>query len=145
MPLQPYKHWIGSELKDTLITHISRMELDAELQSLWVNITIEAFRSNEWIINLQYNGCTAVQDYYHPCPACFVHDYTWICGHGSAMSDRIFYHLMIAEGMTKTKALKRWLAVRVGWLFYYQWKYIKRRKWKQPTEAMIELDKYFNR
>lgn len=139
----PYKNWSDKELRHTLIDHIHRLKLESKLTELWIDIVNEAHLSDQWNMIEDYNGCSIVQDMFHPCPACFVHDYMWISGRGGKVSDRIFYHLMIAEGMRKSKAWRRWLAVRVGWIFFYQWKYIIKRKWMNPTKAMLNLNKYF--
>jgi hypothetical protein len=112
---------------------------------LWCALIEEAFKTKDWDIIGEYNGCTVVQDYFHPCPACFLHDYMWITGRGGLMSDNIFYHLMIVEGIGKKKAWRRWLAVRTGWYFYYMWKYIIKRNWKMPTQTMRDLDQYFDK
>lgn len=140
--LEPYKNWNNQELKETLLLHVNRLAINPELRHLWRELIHDAFNNKKWSPMIDYNGCTAVQDYGHPDLACFVHDYMWICGHGGRMSDRIFYHLMRASGMTKPQALRRWVAVRIGWFTWFMWKYIKRRNWEQPTDAMKNMNNY---
>lgn len=143
--LKPYSNWTRTELAKTLITHINRLEIDKELKVLWIDLVNEAFDSKDWNVLEDYNGCTVVQDFFHPCPACFVHDYMGITGRGGRVSDRIFYHLMIAEGMPNGKSKRRWFAVRVAWYGYFLWKHIVRRSLKPTTRAMIALDKYLTK
>jgi hypothetical protein len=123
--------------------HVSRLEISGELVNLWTEAIDEAFDSDQWDAIKHFNGCSVVQDYFHPCPACFIHDYSWCSGHGGQMADRIFYHLMRSEGMSKGKSSRRWFAVRVGWFCFYLWKYISKRKFRKPTPAMIKIDNYF--
>ncbi len=144
--LRPYSTWTPKELRLKLESDINyKLDIPYELKKLWIDIIREAFLSEDWNIIEDYNGCTLVQDQLHPCPACFVHDYMWITGHGGAMADNIFYEMMLAEGMTKAKAKRRWFGVRVGWFAYFRWKYIITRKYQQPTLAMVKLNEYFSR
>jgi hypothetical protein len=141
--LKPYQNWEEKELRTKLIKDVANLNIDDTLVLLWANIIKEAFNDKSWNVIEDYNGCTAVQDYIHPCPACFVHDYMWITGHGGAMADRIFYYLMRAEGMPANKSKRRWFAVRFMWYVGYMWKYIITRNWEPPTNSMLALNKYF--
>lgn len=140
--LKPYRNWTKNELKDVLLKHVNRMELSSLLRILWIDLILEAFESNYWNVIQDYNGCTIVQDWLHPDPACFCHDYMWISGHGGKLSDEIFKALMIAEGMPKGKLTRRKFAVRMGWIFGFKWKYKAKRTQKEPTKAMINLHNY---
>ena len=136
---RPYSNWTEKELKAKLIQDINKLKISAKLKKLWINVIEEAFDSDRWDIIKDYNGCTAVQDMFHPCPACFVHDFSWLSGMGGRVSDRVFYGLMLAEGMSKGKSFARWAAVRVGWFSFFRWKYIFRRNWRRPSEGLQEL------
>lgn len=125
-------------------SHIDKLSISKELDQAWKNAVVEAAYSKHWSIEKDYNGCTAVQDYLHPSPACTIHDYCWITGMGGRKADNIFYHLMLAEGMKKAKAKRRWFAVRVAWFAYFQWKYIIIRTWRKPTPKIQELYNLFN-
>lgn len=140
--LRPYKNWRENELKEALVLHINRLDISPEFKHHWRNLVIDAFSDPNWNVLKDYNGCTAVQDYLHPCPACFVHDYTWICGYGGSISDRIFFHLMIAEGMPRKMALRRWVAVRLAWFGYFMWVYVFTRSLKKPTENMKKMNNF---
>jgi len=143
--LRPYRNWDKEELKDMLIKHLYILSVDPRLERLWINLIIESFKSDKWSPINDYNGCTMVQDELHPSLACFPHDYMWISGHGGRVADRIFYNLMIHQGMKKSKAYRRWIGVRFGWFFYFKWKYVLLRKLNEPTDAMKELDSYFRK
>lgn len=142
--LKPYSNWTENELKHTLLNHVHKMDVPVVFKMLWKNLINEAFNSKYWDVIEEYNGCTLVQDYFHPCPACFCHDYMWISGHGGKDSDKIFKALMIAEGMPKGKINRRWFGVRVGWIFGFYWKYKIKGTLKKPTKAMIDILKYIN-
>ena len=137
--LRPYKNWTKEELETTLLKHVNRLDIQPMLREAWKDVIREAFISPYWDVIEDYNGCTLVQDMFHPCPACFVHDYMWIAGYGGVLSDKIFKGLMLAEGMKKGKANLRWFGVRVGWIFYFYWLNLIKRKLKKPTNLMYEL------
>lgn len=118
---QPYKHW---ELED-FEKHFTKQIKEYEGSPEWVGIIAEeAIYSTEWQ-PLTYDGCTVVQDTYHPCLPCFIHDYLWRTGRGGKVSDQIFYDLMILDGTNKVKAWCMWFGVRMTWTFIFQWKYGK--------------------
>ena len=55
----------------------------------------------------------------HAFIASTVHDYTYRCGMDRQLSDSLFYHTMLAEGVPRWKACLLWLGVRIGgWAFY---------------------------
>jgi hypothetical protein len=137
-------NWGEDELRNKLINDIDGMQISPALKTLWKVVVLESFESDRWDVIADYNGCTAVQDMFHPCPSCYVHDYSWLSGMGGRVADRVFYGLMIAEGMTKGKAYRRWIAVRVGWFAYFRWKYVLRRNWRNPSLSLIDLDNYLN-
>ncbi len=141
--MKPYELWEHLELRDMAIKHIKRLKTERNLEERWIALIIEMFASNEWNPINDYNGCTIVQDTKHPSLACLPHDYMWISGHGGTMADRIFYNLMIMQGVSKGRSMRRWLLVRTGWYGFYMWKYIFSKKFMPPTKAMIALDKYF--
>lgn len=143
--LVPYQNWTDKELRYALKVHVSRLDLTGILTNLLVDIIDEAFESKYWVPVRDFNGCSVVQDTFHPSPACFVHDYMWNTGHGGKISDRIFLHLMIAQGVTKSKAKRRWFAVRFGWYTYFMWKYIFNKKFMNPTIAMTNLNNHFKK
>ena len=140
--MRPYQHWDLIELGDTLTQHVERLSCADEMKRIWIDLINEAIKSKDWNVLQDYNGCTMFQDHLHPDPACFIHDYSWITGRGGAVSDRVFYHMMLAEGMTKSMARFRWFAVRCGWVFYFYWKYIKQRKLKPVSKNMARMDQF---
>ena len=140
--LKPYRNWTEKELQITLLNHLDRIEMPSMLRYLWQDLISEAFESDLRDVVNEYNGCTIVQDWLHPDPACFCHDYMWITGHGGKEADNIFKLLMSAEGMPKQKIYRRKLGVRLGWFFGYFWKYKLRGELKEPTKTMIDLLNY---
>lgn len=143
--MKPYKNWTNNELRYTLIKHVYRICGESDFSELWVDLIKEAFDSNEWKIRDQYDGCTLVQDYYHPCPACFVHDYMCQTGRGGVMCDRIFKTCMEAEGMPKWKINVRWFAVRCYFVCYSFWKYVNLRELKKHSNAMLKINEYIQK
>ncbi|MFT5450617.1 MAG: hypothetical protein ACI9N9_000094 [Enterobacterales bacterium] len=141
--MQPYELWEHEELRELASKHVRRLKVSNNLGQLWINLINEAFDSKYWIPIKDFNGCTIVQDTKHPSMACLCHDYMWISGHGGFVSDRIFYALMIAQGVGKGRAMRRWFLVRSGWYLFFMWKYIFQKKFMKPTKAMIEIDEYF--
>jgi|GEM_PF-2819146 len=146
--LLPYSHWtlaeLHTKLKHIVLDFATEGTIDVTLRNFWTSLIQEAIDSKDWNPIQEFNGCTIVQDMFHPCPACFVHDYMWITGHGGKIADNIFFHLMIAEGMKKSKARRRWFAVRIGWFTWFRWKSIKSRNLSKPTMTMERLNNYFN-
>lgn len=138
----PYSNWQPEHLERVIVRHIKQQDVSDLFKAHWITLIKEAFNSTSWNVCQDFDGCTLVQDFKHPSLACLPHDYMWICGHGGPMADRIFYNLMIAEGMNKNKAFRRWLAVRVAWIVFFQWKNIIKRNWKKPTKAMIDFDNF---
>lgn len=143
MRKQPYKYWTKLELEERLLSTVSRMDFTSELNILLSNLITEAIHSEEWNPIEEFNGCTMVQDYFHPSPFCFVHDYMGITGRGGRISDALFYYLMRAKGISKFSAYTRWIGVRIGWYGFFLWKHIIKRTYKKPSQNMINLYKYF--
>lgn len=143
--LKPYTSWTVEELEDKLIKDVYSIDsIGIRFKRLWIDLIKEGFQDDNWNVLNDYNGCTIVQDFKHPDPACFCHDYMWITGHGGAKSDRIFKALMKAEGMPKAKINRRWFGVRVGWIFGFYWKYKIKGTLKKPTKAMINILNYID-
>lgn len=123
MRMEPYKFWSRSELAEHLYRVASRLNMGIEVKDL----IRSAITDTRWEVMQDYNGCSAVQDLYHPCVSCFLHDYLWITGQGGKDADYLFYKLMLLEGTPKAMAKRRWFAVRVAWLTYFKWKYFIQR------------------
>jgi len=140
---QPYQYWTNQELRDRLILTVKRMNLDVNLKILFLELIEEACDSKEWNPVKDFNGCTMVQDFYHPSPFCFVHDYMGITGRGGVVSDALFYYLMREKGVSNFNAYTRWLGVRVGWYSFFLWKHIIKRTYKKPSDNMVNLYNYF--
>ena len=110
--LNPYYFWHRWELESHLLrqcTWFNREDLTDEIR--------EAVYDKRWNPITDYNGCSFVQDKYHPYVPCFLHDYHWIVLKGGLKYDNAFQENLKSFGMKKNKA-KRWFwGVRLGWLF----------------------------
>ena len=82
----------------------------------------EACYDQRWNPVIEFNGCNLVQDKLHPFLPCFLHDWRWVTGQGGYKSDVEFYNNLRKAGMPKFEATSWFVAVRIGWLFYYKWK-----------------------
>jgi hypothetical protein len=139
MRYQPYKFWSRSELGQHLKFVASRLDMGTEVKEL-IRIAIGDPR---WNPLRDYNGCTLVEDLYHPCVSCFLHDYLWLTGQGGKDADYLFYKVMLLEKTPKAKANRRWFAVRAAWLIYFKWKYFSQRNVNEYSDEFLRvLDKF---
>jgi hypothetical protein len=123
MKYTPYINWTKSDFS----THLKNLATDLGL-GVSIKALIEAALMDErWDPIQQYDGCTMVQDMYHPCLSCFIHDYLWITGQGGRDADALFRYLMKAEGLPIGKIKRRWLAVRIYWLVWSKWSNLRKR------------------
>ena len=132
---QPYKFWRKNELGNQL----KRMSTRLGIYEDFCDIIEEAIYSDDWEPIKDFNGCSVVQDTYHPCLSCFIHDYLWLTGQGGKDADYVFYKTMLLEGTSKGKAWRRWFAVRVAWIFYFKWKYISKRNLNEYSKEFSAL------
>lgn len=130
----PYIFWTNTQLKKHLknLTHAFEMPDDVRF------LIVEVMRDPRWNPTKDYDGCSVVQDMYHPCTSCFLHDALWKLGMGGKESDELFYYLMLIEGMKPAQAKRRWFAVRMGWIFYYKWAHFKKRNVNGYSGAFID-------
>lgn len=125
---KPYSYLTNAQLKQMLIRLAKKLKVDD-----WVfDLIDEAFENKKWDPVNDYDGCTLVQDCYHPSLACFIHDYLWKCGFGGLLSDKIYKYIMNLEGMHKYRITRRWLAVRFVWLILYKWKHLFNKNIENP-------------
>ena len=115
MSKQPYKYWNRGQMLEHLIPQC----IDFDISTFLVK---EICYDSRWNPKRDFNGCSVVQDELHPFVPCFIHDYRWVVGEGGLRSDIEFRRNLILAGFSKFKAYKYFIAVRIGWLFYYKWK-----------------------
>ena len=139
MRFEPYKYWTDEEMKDALRNIIHRLDINIIIRNQWREIAVDAVDDEAWDFSKDYNGCTAVQDFFHPSPACWIHDYLWLTGMGGRVADRIFYELMILEGMSRFKARRRYVLVRIGWVAFYNFKYKLKGNKKKPSSVIERM------
>ena len=111
---KPYRFWT----RDELFKHLERqcLEFGLDVSETWGMVYDEA-----WNPMLEYNGCSFIQDKYHPFIACFKHDYNWIVRKGGIEYDHKFRNECIACGVPKARAWAMYTGVRIGWLGYFKW------------------------
>ena len=130
---QPYQFWTKSQLADHLKKMSQELDLDKEIR-----ILIEAAIGDlRWNPIKDFDGCSAVEDLYHPSLSCFIHDYLWKTGQGGREADRLFYLLMLVEKTHKAKARRRWLGVRVAWFAYFKWYHFVKRNVNPYSELFL--------
>ncbi len=144
MKYKPYTNWTRSNFNRHLKNLATSLDLGKEVKAL-----IEvALLDDRWDPLADYDGCTLVQDMYHPCLSCFLHDYLMLTGQGGKDADFLFLWLMSKEGLPKGKAKRRYLAVRLYWLFWSKWKYLSKRnvnRYSKEFEAVLNKIKQTNR
>jgi len=130
----PYQFWTKTQLADHLKKMSQKLDLHKEIR-----ILIEtAMGDLRWVPIKEFDGCSVVQDLYHPCLSCFIHDYLWKTGQGGREADELFYLLMLAEGTPKGRANRRWFAVRTAWFFYYKWSHFVKRNVNEYSSEFKE-------
>jgi hypothetical protein len=138
MKYEPYINWTLTDFNAHLKNLANKFGLGIPIKIL----IEEALIDNRWDPLVHYDGCSLVQDIYHPCLSCFIHDYLWRTGQGGKDADRLFLWLMIKEGMPVDKAKRRYIAVRLYWLFWAKWKNIGLRNINPYTEEFKQVLKY---
>ena len=113
------------EEKELIKYQIREHYRECNLKPIYQILVEEALESDEWDFMTDYNGCTAVSELHYDYYVfdCFVHDFLWITGRGGKIADKIFYDLMIARGLGKYIAKKRYIGVRIAWNTVYRWKH----------------------
>jgi len=120
---KPYKFWTREELEE----HLARQCRHYKANFLMTDIR-SAVHDKNWNPMEDYNGCTFVQDKHHPYVPCFLHDYAWIVLKGGIKHDRKFTKRLVIFGMKAIEAKLWFVGVRLGWIFYYKWKLMIKRK-----------------
>lgn len=114
MPKQVYKYWKRNDFHK----HLTKQAVDFGIDSSLVDIAVY---SDSWNPAIDFNGCNCVQDALHPFLPCFLHDFEWIVKGGGIEADRSFRTNLVKAGFSKFKAQNYFLAVRLGWIFYFKW------------------------
>ena len=115
-PKEPYKYWWNrGRLYESMIPQALEFGISTYLLK-------QICFDERWDPVKDFNGCTLIQDKYHPFLPCFIHDYRWIVEGGSLKADKEFKFNLKRSGMSNFEAWKWFIGVRAGWLFYYKWK-----------------------
>ena len=140
MRSKPYYYMNSEELRVQLFRQAEGLNCPD-----WVFTLLNESFSGEWDPAEEFNGCSVVQDTYHPDLACYLHDFLWCTGRGGYLSDSIFLEAMKLQGLKGLKYKRRWIAVRAGWLFYYKWKHLKNDNIRPYTKGMKEFEEWLNK
>jgi hypothetical protein len=141
MEYTPYQMWTRSDFNRHLKNLTNEFNLGKEFKAL-VEV---ALIDDKWDPLTDYDGCTLVQDMFHPCLSCFLHDYLWMTGQGGRDADAVFRYIMKAEGLPKGKTTRRWLGVRIYWLVWSKWKHLGNRNVNQYSPEFEAVLKYINK
>jgi hypothetical protein len=139
MKYRPYINWTKTAFNEHLKGLVNVHGLGKEFKAL---IELALLDSKTWDPTKDYDGCTLVQDMYHPCLSCFLHDYLMLAGQGGKDADKLFKFVMEAEGLKPGKIRRRWLAVRLYWLFWSKWKHLRKRNVNPYSEEFQAVLKY---
>ncbi len=120
---KPYQFWTREKLYDHCVAICGDYNADDMLIELRKIIF-----DNRWNPMEHYNGCNMIQDRLHPYPPCLIHDFRWMVEGGGIKTDREFRSNLMKLGETFWQAEKKFIGVRLGWLFYYKWKKISERR-----------------
>lgn len=137
----PYINWNKSDFAAHLKNLANKFDLGSPVKQL-----IEvALLDERWDPIREYDGCTLVQDMYHPCLSCFIHDYLWNTGQGGKDADYLFLWLMSKEGLNENKAKRRYFAVRFYWLIWSKWAHLARRNLNPYSDEFKTVLKYITK
>jgi len=141
MKYTPYINWSKTEFNTHLKSLANKFDLPVPIKAL---ITA-ALLDERWDPLQQYDGCTLVQDMYHPCLSCFIHDYLWISGQGGKDSNKVFFYLMLKEGFSESKAKRRYYGVSLYCLFYAKWAHIINKNLNPYSKEFKDVLKYIKK
>ncbi len=119
--MMPYKNYTNKQLKELIVLQFMNSDCPPYVGE-YVNLAFE----DSWDPVNEFDGCTVVQDFNHPDLSCFIHDWLWRTGKGGDFSNKLFYKIMRWEGVSKSLAKRRYMAVKIMWNIWY--KYKKRKK-----------------
>ena len=111
---QPYKFWERQELADHLIRQAMYFVNSNDI--LYYERKIEtACYDTAWNPIEDYDGCSFIQDKFHPYVPCILHDYSRKVLGGGKKHDVEFRKNLIIFGTHPFKAWRMYFAVRIGW------------------------------
>jgi len=142
MKYAPYINWTRSDFNRHLKGVANDLNLGKEIKAL---IELALLDDKTWDPVKDYDGCTLVQDMYHPCLSCFIHDYLWSAGQGGKNADSLFLWLMKKEGLNHAKAHRRYVAVRIYWVCWSKWKHLGKRNVNLYSSEFEAVLKYINK
>lgn len=111
---RPYLLWTKEAICEKLVKQAIYFGYSEEE----IEFIKEAVFDERWDPRSDFNGCTLVQDVYHPYLPCFLHDYFWVVYGPSKKSNIKFYWDLRRCGMPQAKARRWYIAVSIGMPFY---------------------------
>ena len=130
----PYRYWTKTHLAEHLIHMTYEMDAGPTVRDL----IEESITSDRWDPTIDFDGCSIVQDIFHPCLSCWIHDYCWNTGMGGKEADELFYYLMLKEGVSPARAKRRYIGVRIGWFLYHKGKHRSNGNVIEPSELFMK-------
>ena len=118
MSKTPYRFWS----RDQLYSHLLTQSLSFGFDEYFIEEVRGMVYDEKWNPMEDFNGCSVVQDHYHPFLPCFIHDYRWVVDKGGAWTDREFKVNLIKCGVSKARATIYFAVVRSAWVLFYQWR-----------------------
>ena len=119
--MYPYKNYETEMLKELVVLQFMSSNAPPYIGE-YINLSFK----DSWDPITEFDGCTVVQDFNHPDLSCYIHDWLWRTGKGGDFSNKLFYKIMLWEGVPKAQAKRRFIAVKIMWNIWYQYK--KRKK-----------------
>lgn len=112
--MEPYKFWTRDKLADALVGQAKYFNYHEDEIEFIKSICYD----KRWDPIKEFNGCTLIQDVYHPFIPCFIHDYLWIIEGPSIKSNKRFYKDLRKCGMKQAKARRWYTAVTIAIPYY---------------------------
>jgi hypothetical protein len=122
MAKTPYRFWSRNDLFWKLKQQAGEYYCNDDIMEFTLK---NACYDTRWNPAKDYNGCNIIQDDLHPFLPCFLHDWRWITRQNAKEADLEFKNNLVKFGYKRWKANLYFWAVRIGYLFYYQFKHIK--------------------
>lgn len=117
---QPYKYWSRNDLYWKLKEQAGEHYCNDDQMEYIIK---SACYDERWTPAKDFNGCNIVQDDLHPFLPCFLHDWRWVTNQNALEADLEFKHNLMKFGYSPLKAQLYFWAVRLGYLFYFQFKH----------------------
>jgi hypothetical protein len=120
---RPYQFWTLEEIERMLLRQLDFYEYSVIEKQLFWQMTYDPAWNPRW----DFDGCTFIQDTYHPYGPCFRHDYNCKVMGGAYWAHELFYKDLVRFDTPKYKAFIIATFAGLGWIL---WKKHTRRNKK---------------